>query len=1059
MVSGDVAVKILSLVRAAYPDWEGIEDPRFVKDEITYKRKACSEARESLGPEEFRSLMDAKDYEEIRSRLQKLANSTNLLNLRYASTSDIKILTWDALDFSSFVPILFDLLYGDGTSMARLARYLEFVTSHDFPNHWPFPTYLLFLLHPETEFFIKPEVTKDFLKLIGEPLSYSQDPDAAWYGQILDLLNGIRDALGAGGVECRDMIDLQSLVWVAVQESRRGFWKIAPGPNAMYWDEWKSKGIVGIGWNEMGDLSDVPNKDDFTKRVREAIATRYPTDTEKGFQQLWHFLRNISPGDLVLANDGTTKVLGLGTVIGRYRYDPESSYAHVIDVSWDDLGKREVQEGGWRRGLIKLDREKFEAIQALPPIYEPTEKTDVAKIFAEYYPEEDDRRLVCELLADAVEAAHKKNPKVWGLSVRSDKIRLNVGFFAALDCKPGVFRISVLQEKVPSEFSLAWQSYENHKFHFKRIHEGTTGYDLPLEEVSQNRELVGQLLHSFVMRATDGMNRSPYARFHRPDVLQYLRTFLGRELTDPEPATSDPVPGALFSPETFALLQGLEEEPSLAFYQERKDEIQTFVEAPVKDLLHEVAKGLPAPMLELLETEKNLFSRIPKNDYGRGGAWPYYWGAFYPRWGKRIGNCQLFVTVSSSGVAAGFAFGGNASEDEKRFCDNLRAERGKLVDQVCSNWSSGPLVLGGKEEEPKAVSDLLKEWENYSGESGVGTINMFLPVEEVLAWKKDSLVEKVRQLFVDLFPLVLFATEDDPMPAVLKWLDAEDPGDEPSPVHPLEAVLEATGFDVPVLERWKRSILRKKQAVFYGPPGTGKTFIADHLARHLIGGGRGFSQVVQFHPSYAYEDFIEGIRPSVNGADSLVYTKERGVFLEFCRKAAEAEGDPCVLIVDEINRAPLSRVFGELMYLLEYRDRKIRLASGREFRIPRNVYLIGTMNTADRSIALVDHALRRRFAFIPLFPEYGVLEAFHAGNGFDATGLVDLLREVNHEIGDRNYSLGVSFFMDKELTDNIEDIWRMEIEPYLEEYFYDQNGKMEDFRWDRVRRRVLGGGE
>ena len=242
--------------------------------------------------------------------------------------------------------------------------------------------------------------------------------------------------------------------------------------------------------------------------------------------------------------------------------------------------------------------------------------------------------------------------------------------------------------------------------------------------------------------------------------------------------------------------------------------------------------------------------------------------------------------------------------------------------------------------------------------------------------------------------------------------------------------------------------------MFYGPPGTGKTFIAEHLARHLIGEGRGFYEVVQFHPSYAYEDFMQGIRPQTREDGALEYRMEPGRFRDFCDRA-ERTPDRCVLIIDEINRANLSRVFGELMYLLEYRKRAVPLAGGGEFKIPRNVILIGTMNTADRSIALVDHALRRRFAFIPLQPDYDVLVRFLESNDFTPAGLVGVLKEINAAIDDPNYSLGISFFMSEALESEVEDIWTMEIEPHLEEYFYGQSDKVDRFRWNKVQSRIL----
>ncbi len=272
--------------------------------------------------------------------------------------------------------------------------------------------------------------------------------------------------------------------------------------------------------------------------------------------------------------------------------------------------------------------------------------------------------------------------------------------------------------------------------------------------------------------------------------------------------------------------------------------------------------------------------------------------------------------------------------------------------------------------------------------------------------------------------------------------------------YSLSQCAQETGFEEPTLSRWVRAIERKGQAILYGPPGTGKTYIAEKLARHLIGGDNGFSEVVQFHPAYAYEDFVQGIRPQTRDDGSLSYPVVPGRFLDFCSKARSRKGK-CVLIIDEVNRANLARVFGELMYLLEYRDREIPLASGGEFRIPSNVRIIGTMNTADRSIALVDHALRRRFAFLALYPQYDVLRNFHSDSGFPVEKLIGTLEALNKKIGDRHYEVGITFFLRKDADQQLEDIWRMEVEPYLEEYFFDQPDTAKEFSWDKVKDKIL----
>ena len=151
----------------------------------------------------------------------------------------------------------------------------------------------------------------------------------------------------------------------------------------------------------------------------------------------------------------------------------------------------------------------------------------------------------------------------------------------------------------------------------------------------------------------------------------------------------------------------------------------------------------------------------------------------------------------------------------------------------------------------------------------------------------------------------------------------------------------------------------KKALVLYGPPGTGKTYLATHLARHLAGGERAV-KLVQFHPSYTYEDFFEGYRPRTVTGGQLSFELRPGPLRALADAASEDPQVPYILVIDELNRANLAKVFGELYFLLEYRDEPARLQYARTaFTMPRNLYVVGTMNTADRSIALLDAALLR----------------------------------------------------------------------------------------------------
>jgi 5-methylcytosine-specific restriction enzyme B len=518
--------------------------------------------------------------------------------------------------------------------------------------------------------------------------------------------------------------------------------------------------------------------------------------------------------------------------------------------------------------------------------------------------------------------------------------------------------------------------------------------------------------------------------------------------------TVDTHADAAFSGEAFDLLGRLHETPRREFYDEHRDEFKEFVEEPLQRLMKSIAAKLPEPMQETLETESGLFSKIPKNDFGRGGAWDFYWGAFYPQGSKRISAAQLFVWMNRDGIDWGFYVGEYGEDHRQRFIRNVRKKKDALIDVLGSHIEEDGTYFGADRDgtgmlEATDKQRTLAEWLGGIDKHQT-SVRRVLSREQVVQLSEEELRNRILASFQEFYPLILLATSDDPL-AVISELVEDGPDPERiQPAYTLDEWAEATGFEVEELRRWKSAVERKGQGIFYGPPGTGKTFMAERLARHIVGGGNGFWELVQFHPAYAYEDFMQGIRPLTGTDGQLEYEMVPGRFRDFCQRATNRSG-PCVLIIDEINRANLSRVFGELMYLLEYRDQVVPLAGGGTFHIPKNVRIIGTMNTADRSIALVDHALRRRFSFIQLQPNFEALEAFHAKSGGSATAIIQKLNEINSAIGDRHYHIGVTFFMDENLDENLQTIWEMEIEPYLEEYFFDDQATVDKFRWPKVK--------
>ena len=262
------------------------------------------------------------------------------------------------------------------------------------------------------------------------------------------------------------------------------------------------------------------------------------------------------------------------------------------------------------------------------------------------------------------------------------------------------------------------------------------------------------------------------------------------------------------------------------------------------------------------------------------------------------------------------------------------------------------------------------------------------------------------------------------------------------------------------LQRLLDLLADKRQIILYGPPGTGKTYIAQHLADHIATSG-GASRLVQFHPSYTYEDFFEGYRPQPHEGGALSFELVPGTLRELAEEAAAHPERPHVLIIDEINRGNIAKIFGELYFLLEYRDRGIQLqySRGETFKLPDNLHIIGTMNTADRSIALVDSALRRRFYFVGLIPTREpidrVLTEWLSDNGLDPEP-AELLAELNRAIDDEEFSIGPSYLITRDgSAPNVERVWRYSIMPLLEEHYYGADRNLEaDFGLSRLRQRL-----
>lgn len=298
----------------------------------------------------------------------------------------------------------------------------------------------------------------------------------------------------------------------------------------------------------------------------------------------------------------------------------------------------------------------------------------------------------------------------------------------------------------------------------------------------------------------------------------------------------------------------------------------------------------------------------------------------------------------------------------------------------------------------------------------------------------------IYQLTTDEYKFLMdMIREDNPLPAT-----------RPADKYDKKQFLQEVFMSEAQYDEIEAVLKRKKNIILQGAPGVGKTFAAKRLAYSIMGEKKDdHIYFVQFHQNYSYEDFVEGYRPSESG-----FIIKDGVFKKFCITAKNHPKDPYFFIIDEINRGNLSKIFGELLMLIEanYRGHEAALANtGEPFTVPENLYIIGMMNTADRSLAMIDYALRRRFSFIDMEPGFdtdGFKEYMSSKGSSTMKALVEEVKQLNVDIKEKlgkGFCIGHSYFVfDEPCSDELlKSIVNYDILPMLAEYWFDDEEQYE----------------
>lgn len=517
-----------------------------------------------------------------------------------------------------------------------------------------------------------------------------------------------------------------------------------------------------------------------------------------------------------------------------------------------------------------------------------------------------------------------------------------------------------------------------------------------------------------------------------------------------------------FCADTFYFLGELSHNNKREWMQRQRQRYRFAVREPLVELCRDLAERYVAPVLRgmhgwNIETEPRpgrALTSICKNAYGRGQ--PYntaLWIAFCRRTetnGRE--DVQFFVRLDGDGLRYGLRLGRKARAAVERFRRHIREHAEGLFRALRDRGALSECRFDGVDA--IATPDDLRMW----ADGKTFEVSRSLSAEAALL-TGDELSGEILLTFDRLLPLYACAIEEDAHAFLVRSLGGDQAGETYTEADFRRATLLGRDW----LERARGLLSLKRQLILQGVPGAGKTHVARHLACLLTGGREDRIRLVQFHPAYSYEEFVEGIKVrsvTIDGRSDVTYPVEDGLLCSFADEASRRPAETHVLLIDEINRGNLPRIFGELLYLLEYREQAVCLpCSRRSFRLPNNLYLLATMNAADRSIAPLDRALRRRFSFLDMPPDSGVLSRWlqahtlAAGPAFPER--VRLLFErlnarLRADVGPQA-QIGHSYFMAPDLDEErLRIIWHHHVRPVLEEHFTGQPARLAAYDLDEL---------
>jgi hypothetical protein len=520
-----------------------------------------------------------------------------------------------------------------------------------------------------------------------------------------------------------------------------------------------------------------------------------------------------------------------------------------------------------------------------------------------------------------------------------------------------------------------------------------------------------------------------------------------------------------FCADTFRFLAELGQNNRRDWMEGQRGRYRFAVREPLLELCRALAQRYVEPVLggvhgwrlDAAPRNGRALTSICRNAYGRGA--PYntaLWIAFCaPASGaasasRAARGAQFFVRVDAVGLRYGLRLGRGSRDALRRLRAQVNLHAEALFERLRDTGALAECRFTPADA-PDAVHEIagaddLRRWAANRSLEAARHVPAGSPLLE-----GEELVGDILLTFDRLTPLYACATGAGCVPS--------GSGDRYTEAD----FRRATHLGADWLRQARGLLDLKRQMILQGVPGTGKTHVARALARLLTDGRPDAVRLVQFHPAYSYEEFVEGIKVrsvEVDGRHDVTYPVEDGLLCSFAAEAALEPALPFVLVIDEINRGNLPRIFGELLYLLEYREQAVELPySRRRFRLPANLYVVGTMNAADRSVAHLDQALRRRFSFLEMPPDARVLSSWLEAQTPPveptfAKRVLLLFERLNDglraDLGPQA-QVGHSYFMVPGLDESrLRVVWQHHVKPLLDEHFAAHPGRAAGYDVDRL---------